>query len=222
MDILSVDTSENEHGGKENELSLTDVSREAVASPQAKPILRKRKASFEKSPSVILRRVRRPRASKTTGDVVKDKKTLQEKQSKKPFVSPGFKIPQPKLGHSTPGGDATPIAGPRRDSLFGFEVLESPLVLSPVPSMAHHNNQQDARVSPEQKDSPEQEKRKSLSFKRLIGTYDIPFRKPTPKNKKRSTKQKNKRVSKVFCNQITCTWQMSHFSPHHTSFPLSL
>lgn len=98
--------------------------------------------------------------------------------------SPDFKIPKPTLGHSTPSSaDRNAI---RRHSLFGFEVLDSPLTLSPVTSTPYL---QDSPFK-----SPEGKITKSSSYSRLIGTYDIPIRKPSPRRQqaRRKIAQVNK------------------------------
>ena len=92
-------------------------------------------------------------------------------KSKPSLSSPDFKIPKPTLGHSTPSSaDRNAI---RRHSLFGFEALDSPLTLSPVTSTPY------LQESPFK--SPEGKITKSSSYSRLIGTYDIPIRKPSPR-----------------------------------------
>lgn len=98
--------------------------------------------------------------------------------------SPDFKIPKPTLGHSTPSSaDRNAI---RRHSLFGFEALDSPLTLSPVTSTPYL---QDSPFK-----SPEEKITKSSSYSRLIGTYDIPIRKPSPRRQqaRRKIAQVNK------------------------------
>lgn len=180
--------------GKENRQSQTKIGDEVVPSPEIKPTLRKRKkASIQESPTVILRRVRHPRTKRVSGAKVEDKTPLWEKPGKLPFASPDFKLPQPTLGHSTPG-DMGPSEFPQRDSLFGFDALESPLVLSPVPSMSYMADLDASHASTRQRDSLEKVKNSS-SARRFLGTYDIPIRKQTQRNKRKNTKQKNKRVS---------------------------
>lgn len=194
MEILSEDGSkEGAEEEKENRLdeSLSNVSSET---PKAGQMTRKRKITEMKASSVVLRRVRHPRAMKKfIGSNLDDKKLpLEEKLRMAPFSSPDFKLPQPTLGHSTPG-DISPSMAPRRDSLFGFEALESPLVLSPVQSMSFLTDL-DADMTTDHNKSLEESKHKSSSVKKLLGTYDIPLKKPTPRNRKRHTKQKTKKV----------------------------
>ena len=177
-DNISKEEEDEGDVGKENRLddSLRDVSCEAVASTEEPTPIRKT-VNASKNFTLKIRR-RRVRAKRSTSGTSTDKKL--------PFVNSDFKLPQPRLGHSTPG-DIGPSAIPRRDSLFGFGVLESPLLLSPVPSLSYN-----ADDTPEQKNSPEETKPKSASVGRVLGTYDIPIRKPTPRNRKR---QKTKTVS---------------------------
>ena len=190
MEILSEDSSTAEgEEEKENRFdeSLTNSSSET---PQA---ARKRKVTQMRDSSVVLRRVRDPRAMKKTKlDNIK-----QERSRKAPFSSPDFKLPQPTLGHSTPGDIGISSLPPqRRNSLFGFETLESPLVLSPVQSMSFLADQDADETADHNRSLLEDgKKHKPSSVKKLLGTYDIPLKKPTPRNRKRHTKQKNKRVS---------------------------
>ena len=198
MEIFSEGSSKEGKEEKENRLdeSLTlNISDEAMDSPQEGPATRKRKIPKVKDSTVVIRRVRHPRVMKRVSQLKLDdtKLPLQEKRRKAPFLSPDFKLPQPTLGHSTPG-DLGPSIAPRRDSLFGFEALESPLVLSPVHSMSYLADQ-DVDKTTEHNKSLEDGKHKSSSVKKLLGTYDIPLKRPTPRNKKRHVKQKNKRVS---------------------------
>ena len=186
-EVHSVDIEE-----KENRMdnSMTSGSHEDVSLPPAKTTRRKRKATgtkiTQKTDTVIARKVRNPRSKRTS--------VLRVQEQKRPFASPDFKIPQPTLGHSTPG-DLAPSTIQRRDSLFGFGALESPLVLSPVSSMLGPHDKDETNDFPESRGSPEEISKDKSGGQRLLGTYDIPIRKPTPKNKKRNTKQKNKRVS---------------------------
>ena len=165
MDVLG-EGSSKEGGEEEKENrrdeSLSESSREAHGATTR----RKRKDS-----SVVLRRVRHPRAMKKMAG---SKLPLHEKA---PLSSPDIKLPQPTLGHSTPGDIGPSLPAPRRDSLFGFEALESPLVLSPVQSMSFLGDEESEHPSP-------------TSVKKLL-TYDIPLKKPTPRNRK----QKKKGVS---------------------------
>ena len=189
IEIFSEGSSKEEEKENRVDESLTHSSNET---PQVSRGTRKRKLMEMKDSSVVLRRVRHPRAmKKIAGSNVK--LPLEEKPRKAPFSSPDFKLPQPTLGHSTPG-DIGPSLAPRRDSLFGFEALESPLVLSPVQSMSFLADQ-DTDKSMEHNKSLEDSKHKLSSVKKLLGTYDIPLKKPTPRNRKRHTKQKTKRVS---------------------------
>ena len=110
---------------------------------------------------------RRPR-------LVPQKQTRQKKLRKEPSKkgsTPVFKVPKPLVNHSTPAP-----SGDR--SLFGFEELDSPLTLSPVATtpahssismIAHHSTEEGSKLV---KPSP---------YSRLKGTYDIPFKKKTPK-----------------------------------------
>ena len=189
--VLEVLSEEDEAEGKENKLyeeSPTNVSHE---SPEARPALRRRKrARMENSPT---RRVKHHRAKRISEASVKDNIPQPGKPGKHPFMNPDLIPPKPTLGHSTPGElDLSNV--PRRDSLFGFAYLESPLVLSPVPSTSYVSDPDGSGGSPEHRQSPE-DVRKPSSTQRWIGTYDIPIRKPTPKNKKRNAKANNKRVS---------------------------
>ena len=120
------------------------------------------------------------------GFVGKRHKTLQRRKSpsiRHAITSPVFKLPKPTLGHSTPGD----LPAPRRDSLFGFDVLESPLTLSPVQATSY--------VETPTKTSPQKPNVSHSSFSsKLQGTYDLAVRsKPTP-NKKQGRK-KSKQVS---------------------------
>lgn len=104
-------------------------------------------------------------------------------RTKSPVTSPEFKIPKPTLGHSTPSiADRGAI---RRQSLFGFETLESPLTLSPVAATPFL--QESSLMSPEEKIT------RSSSYNKLVGTYDIPIRKPTPR--KHQARRKTRKVS---------------------------
>lgn len=94
------------------------------------------------------------------------------------LTSPDFKVPKPALGHSTPSSVPKRIA--KRESLFGFESLESPLTLSPVAASPY--------VQETPLRSPEGGIRRSSSYSKLLGTYDIPLRKPTPKQRRRKAK----------------------------------
>ena len=91
-----------------------------------------------------------------------------------------FKVPKPLANHSTPAP-----SGDR--SLFGFEELDSPLTLSPVTTtpaaatrglslsmVAQYNGSlgEEEGGSKSVKPSP---------YSRLKGTYDIPFKKKTPR-----------------------------------------
>ena len=195
MEIFSEDSIKE--GGEEEKENRQDESltNSGSETPQVSRGTSKRKITEMKDSSVVLRRVRHPRAMKKIAGSKLDniKLPLEEKTRKVPFSSPDFKLPQPTLGHSTPG-DIGPSLVPRRDSLFGFEALESPLVLSPVQSMSFLADQ-DTDKSMEHNKSLEDSRRKSSSVKKLLGTYDIPLKKLTPRNRKRHTKQKTKRVS---------------------------
>ena len=92
-------------------------------------------------------------------------------KTKPSVISPEFKIPKPTLGQSTP--NTADRGAVRRQSLFGFETLESPLTLSPVAATPF------LQESPAK--SPEEKITQSSSYNRLVGTYDIPIRKPTPR-----------------------------------------
>ena len=92
-------------------------------------------------------------------------------------------VPSPTLGHSTPAAASGP-SGPEtsRLSLYGFDQLESPLLLSPVGS------------SPFPDLSPLKEVKggatKPACSRQLLGTYDIPLKRPTPRHaalKRRAT-----------------------------------
>ena len=212
MEIFSEDS--NEGGGEEKENRL-DKSSSNISSETPRAT-RKRKIAEMKDSSVVLRRVRHPRAmKKIAGSKLDDMK--QEKLRMAPFSSPDFKLPQPTLGHSTPG-DIGPSLAPRRDSLFGFEALESPLVLSPVQSISFLADQ-DADMTTDHNKSLEESKRKSSSVKKLLGTYDIPLKKPTPRNRKGHTKQKTKRVSIV--HYTICVKPMHVYSLTLLSLALS-
>lgn len=195
-EIMEGLSEEAEDEGKENRLyeeSLINMSHESPPSPEPRAALRKRnQARMEKSPTTILRRVKHHRAKTIFDARVKDKIPQPGKPGKHPFLSPDFKLPKPTLGHSTPG-DLGPSKVTRRDSLFGFADLESPLVLSPVQSASYVADPDGSGGSPEHRESPEDVKKSSLS-QRWVGTYDIPIRKPTPKNK-RNGKANKKRVS---------------------------
>ena len=192
--VVEALSEEDEDEGKENRLHEESPTNMSHASPEDRPALRKRKqARIENSPTIILRRVKRHRAKRVSEASVKDKIAQPGKAGKRPFPSPDFILPKPTLGHSTPG-ELGPSNIPRRDSLFGFADLESPLVLSPVPSATYVTDPGGSGGSPEDRQSPE-DVGKSSSTQRWIGTYDIPIRRPTPKNKKRNAKAKNKRVS---------------------------
>lgn len=199
MDVFNEEVEINEDERKENEQSFINMSLEALASNQSMGMLRKKQTTAMKSPTVVMRRVRHPRAKRAAPRVkveVNRKLPKDDRVKKFPLSSPELKLPQPTLGHSTPG-DIGPSLAPRRDSLFGFDVLESPLVLSPVPVVTYPDDDKSSSVSPKQRESSEEVKRKSMPAQMLLGTYDIPLRKPTPKGKKKAAKQKNKRVSQV-------------------------
>lgn len=101
---------------------------------------------------------------------------------KKPALrgkSPVFKVPKPLHGHSTPAGGG---ADPR---LFGFEELDSPLTLSPVASTPSHLPHPSSFQSPERSTLT-----KPSPYSRLRGTYDIPFKKKTPKRQPGRRKEK--------------------------------
>lgn len=198
MEIFS-EGSSNEGGEEEKENRLDDESlmKQSGETPQVDQTSKKRKITGAKESSVILKKMRHPRAMKKIAgsklDSTTKKLPLQAKKAA-PFSSPNFKLPQPTLGHSTPGDiDLASLAPQRRDSLFGFEALESPLVLSPVQSTSFLADQ-DADKTIEHNESLEDGKCKPSSEKKLLGTYDIPLKKPTPRNRKRHTRQK-KRVS---------------------------
>ena len=94
----------------------------------------------------------------------------------KPLLSsPDFKLPRPTLGHSTPSSGDT-----RRQSLFGFAALESPLTLSPVAASPY--------IQESHFKSPEPKPARS-SYTRLLGTYDIPLRNPTPRRQQKKKQQ---------------------------------
>ena len=87
--------------------------------------------------------------------------------------TPVFKVPRPLAHHSTPA--------PSGD-LFGFEELDSPLTLSPVTTTPAGRGSSPAEVGGRQ--SPEEEGGKVVKpspYSRLKGTYDIPFKKKTPR-----------------------------------------
>jgi hypothetical protein len=190
MEIFSEDSSTAE--GEEEKENRLDESL-ANSSSETRQATKKRKITRIRDSSVVLRRVRHPKAMKKTKlDNIK-----QEKSRKAPF-SPDFKLPQPTLGHSTPGDMGGPsLPPPRRDSLFGFEALESPLVLSPVQSMSFLADLDEDKTADHDRSLEDGIKRKPSLVKKLRGTYDIPLKKPTPRNRKRHTKQKNKRVSRL-------------------------
>lgn len=99
----------------------------------------------------------------------KQKKSLHERGT-----TPVFKVPQPLTHHSTPAtsGDRT---------LFGFEELDSPLTLSPV-ATTPSRTRSSLTVSQHKSDDLEASKvAKPSPYSRLKGTYDIPFKKKTPK-----------------------------------------
>ena len=202
-----------EKDGKENRIdnSMTKESHKDVSSPQAKITVRKRKSTRAKvavatdnSATSITRKFRHPRSKRVS--------VIRAEEQKHPFASPDFKIPQPTMGHSTPG-DLVPSDIQRRDSLFGFGALESPLVLSPVTTLLHPDDHDSSAGSPESRGSPEETKTK-WSGKRRLGTYDIPLRKPTPRNKKRNAKQKNKRVRQMHTHTLPLSLSLSHSLTH--------
>ena len=129
-------------------------------------------------------------------------------KSKPSLSSPDIKIPKPTLGHSTPSSaDRNAI---RRHSLFGFEALDSPLTLSPVTSTPY------LQETPFK--SPEGKIAKSSSYSKLIGTYDIPIRKPSPR--KQQARRKIAKVNdsfKTFCSFL----QMSDTCRHPLAMYLS-
>ena len=98
----------------------------------------------------------------------KQTKVLHERDT-----TPVFKVPRPLAHHSTPAG-----SGQR--TLFGFEELDSPLTLSPVattPSRSHSS----LTVSHGTAEEEASKVTKPSPYSRLKGTYDIPFKKKTPK-----------------------------------------
>lgn len=86
-------------------------------------------------------------------------------------TTPVFKVPRPLAHHSTPAASDS-------RTLFGFEELDSPLTLSPVTTTPSHTLPLPT-VSREA--SEEREVTKPSPYSRLKGTYDIPFKKKTPK-----------------------------------------
>ena len=175
---------------------LANVSREAVNSLQLGPVAKKGRVAELRTSAIALRRARHPRATKRTAVSKSDneKASLGEIPRETRFSSPGFKLPQPTMGHSTPD-DVVPGLPSRRDSLFGFGALESPLVLSPVQVFSLVADQDTENMHEHNKSIEDNE---CDSIKKLLGTYDIPLRKQNAKNKKRQTKQRAKRVSEVW------------------------
>ena len=114
--------------------------------------------------------------NKKTSKILPKKLTKLQKQAQR-GSSPVFKVPKPLTHHSTP-------APSQERNLFGFESLDSPLTLSPVtttpagkvPSLSE-------RLSPKDKEEEEGGGKvaKPSPYSRLKGTYDIPFKKKTPK-----------------------------------------
>lgn len=103
----------------------------------------------------------------------------------------GTKVPNPTLGHSTPGGGAPSMKcnGP---SLFGFEHLESPLLLSPVgcrPSAQETDSLAADELELEQSVQPS-------SLRRHRWIYDIPLRRSTP----RRAPNRRKVLGRQVCN----------------------
>ena len=122
--------------------------------------------SSRKAPRPISKRTKLQKQQKASADVTSDTHV--------------FKIPKPLTNHSTPAP-----SGNR--SLFGFEELDSPLTLSPVTTatpVRGHSSLSVAATSI-QRASPEESTGSKLikpsPYSRLKGTYDIPFKKKTPK-----------------------------------------
>ena len=116
--------------------------------------------------------------------------------------SPQFKVPKPIHLHSTP---ATATHRTDTNSLFGFEELDSPLGLSPVSVIpthpSHHSSLLAAEGSGLVKSSP---------YSRLRGTYDIPFKKKTPKKQVR--RKKKKVCAVIVFDVLLCCVKMFSFS----------
>ena len=101
--------------------------------------------------------------NKMTSKLLPKKRTKLQKQTER-GSTPVFKVPRPLAHHSTPSGDR---------NLFGFEELDSPLTLSPVTTTPARGTSSLA-VSEEGEIKPS-------PYSRLRGTYDIPFKKKTPR-----------------------------------------
>ena len=101
------------------------------------------------------------------------------------LLSPGFKVPKPTLGHSTPSNVGnTPK---KDDSLFGFDALDTPLPLSPVfPEIDDFSPSTSISKSPEQ--SPVKLARR-VSFSKVDGVYSVPSHKAQTRRKKLSKKK---------------------------------
>jgi hypothetical protein len=108
---------------------------------------------------------------KMTSKILPKKRTKLQKQTQR-GSSPAFKVPKPLAHHSTPAKDR---------NLFGFESLDSPLTLSPVTTTpAGRVPSLSERLSPKEEEGGGKAAKPS-PYSRLRGTYDIPFKKKTPR-----------------------------------------
>ena len=153
-------------GGKENSEDLRDS---IFRQPSAK-----RLETMSTSPSRC-----KPRTKLTSRQGSRSKCTDSTPPNRlvgvrRSLSNPEFKVPKPPMGHSTPG---TVEKTKRRNSYFGFADLESPIKLSPVKGSSF------AERLPSKSPTPEEQTNKP--YKRVVGTYDIPLRRPTPRQARR-------------------------------------
>lgn len=135
-----------------------------------------------------------PLSSRRARRVPQKLRTIQKRQKGNPEKeTPVFKVPKPLVNHSTP-------ATTGRRSLFGFEELDSPLTLSPVATTPAHSSLSAATMT--QLSLEEGSKLvKPSPYSRLRGTYDIPFRKKTPRRPPGRKREKRK----VLCSKHSGT-----------------
>jgi len=106
---------------------------------------------------------------------------LEEKLLRK-RRTPHKELPDPTKGQSTPVKKAT------NDDPFGFDVLDSPLVFSPVLPSNYTSNSH-LQVSSEHNSQ--------VVKRRSFGTYDIPFKNGPHHGRDKKKKKRNSQVSMV-------------------------
>jgi len=84
-------------------------------------------------------------------------------------------------------GQSTPVTKTTSDDPFGFDVLDSPLVFSPVLPSNPGSSLQMMQVSTDYNNS-------EMVKRRSFGTYDIPFKSGPPPASKKKKKQRSVQV----------------------------